>query len=142
MTGDVYLKLFQNRRMDELIANEHEDFIYQQDGAPPHWKLTVRAYLNDNLPRRWIGRANGEDNVMLKWPPRSPDLTQCNFFLWGYVKILVYVPPLPANVNELKQRITIALETVTQAMLHRVWEELDYRLDVCRVTGNAHIEHL
>jgi len=55
---------------------------------------------------------------------------------------MVYAPPLPANVNELKQRITIALETVTQDMLHRVWEELDYRLDVCRITGGAHIEHL
>jgi len=55
---------------------------------------------------------------------------------------VVYVPLLPANVNELKQRITIALETVTQDMLHRVWEELDYQLGVCRVTGGAHIEHL
>ena len=35
-----------------------------------------------------------------------------------------------------------ALETVTQDMLQRVWQELDYRLDVCRVTGGAHIEHL
>jgi len=52
---------------------------------------------------------------------------------------MVYVPPLPANVNELKQSITIALETVTQDMLHRVWEKLDYRLDVCRVTGGEHI---
>jgi len=50
--------------------------------------------------------------------------------------------PLPENVNELKQRIAIALETVTQDMLHRVWEELYYRIDVCRVTGGAHIEHL
>ena len=104
--------------------------------------LTVRAYLNDNLPRRWIGRATGENNVMLKWPPLSLDLTPCNFFSWGYVKTLVCVPPLPANVNELKQRIIIALETVTQDMLHYVWEELDYRLEVCRVTGGAHIEHL
>ena len=79
---------------------------------------------------------------MLKWPSRSPDLTPCDFFSGGYVKTLVYVPPLAENVNELKQRITIALETVTQDMLHRVWEELDYRLDVCRVTGGAHIEHL
>ena len=59
VTGDVYIQIFQNWRMDELIANEHEDFIYQQDGAPPYWKLTVRDYLNDNLPRRWIGRASG-----------------------------------------------------------------------------------
>ena len=52
VTGDVYLQMLQNWLIDELIANEHEDFIYQQDGAPPHWKLTVRAYLHDNLPRR------------------------------------------------------------------------------------------
>ena len=52
VTGDVYLQMLQNWLMDELIADEHQDFIYQQDGAPPHWKLTVRAYLNDNLPRR------------------------------------------------------------------------------------------
>ena len=142
VTGAVYLQMLQNLLMDKLIANEHEYFIYQQDGAPPHWKLTVRAYLSDNLPRRWIGRASGEDNVMLKWPPRSTDMTPCDFFLWGYVKTLVYVPPLPANANKLKQRITIALETVTQDMLHRVWEELEYRLDVCWVTGGAHIEHL
>ena len=62
--------------MDELIANDHGDFIYQQDGAPPH----CAGLSNNSLPRRWIGRASGEDDVMLKWPPRSPDLTPCDFF--------------------------------------------------------------
>ena len=139
VTGDVYLQMLQNWLMDELTANEHEDFIYQQDGAPPHCKLTMRAYLNDNLPRRWIGRASGEDNVILKWLPRLPDLTPAIFSL-GICKDLGLCSPLLANVNELKQRITLALETVTQDMLHRVWEELDYRLDLCRVTGDAHIK--
>ena len=41
-------------------------------------------------------------------------------FLGGYVKWLVYVPPLPAKLQELKQRITTALQTVTQDMLQRV----------------------
>jgi len=27
-------------------------------------------------------------------------------------------------------------------MLTRVWQQLEYRIDVCRVTGGAHIEHL
>ena len=36
VTGDVYLQMLQNWRMNELIANEHGDFIYQQDSAPPH----------------------------------------------------------------------------------------------------------
>jgi hypothetical protein len=26
--------------------------------------------------------------------------------------------------------------------LMRVWQELEYRIDVCRVTRGAHIEHL
>ena len=58
------------------------------------------------------------------------------------MKGLVFVPPFPANIEEMKQRITAALEIVTKDMLQRVWHELEYRLDVCRVTGGAHIEHL
>ena len=80
--------------------------------------------------------------IVVAISPRSPDLSLCDFFLWGYVKGLVFVPPLPANTEEMKQRITAALETVTKDMLQRVWHELEYRLDVSRVTGGAHIEHL
>ena len=48
MIGQFYQHMLQNWPMDELTANEQEDFIFQQDGAPPHWKLTVRAYLNEH----------------------------------------------------------------------------------------------
>ena len=41
--------------------------------------------------------------------PRSPDATQCDFFLWGYVKDQVYVPPLPASIPELEVRIRTAI---------------------------------
>jgi hypothetical protein len=27
-------------------------------------------------------------------------------------------------------------------MLMRVWQELEYRIDVCRITRGAHVEHL
>jgi hypothetical protein len=49
---------------------------------------------------------------------------------------------LPRNIDELKIRIRQAVETVTVDMLDRVWRELDYRLDTCRVTRGVHIEHL
>jgi hypothetical protein len=35
-----------------------------------------------------------------------------------------------------------ALQAITADMLHRVWDEFDYRVDVCRVTQGAHIEGL
>jgi len=67
---------------------------------------------------------------------------ECGFFLWSYVKDQVYVPPLPASIAELKARIRTAIETITADMLQTVWNELDYRVDVCRMTKSAHIEHL
>ena len=80
--------------------------------------------------------------MLLAWPPRSPDATPCDFFLWGYVKDQVYVPLLPASIPELKVRIRTATETITADMLQTVWNELDCRVDVCRITKGAHIEHL
>ena len=44
----------------------------------------------------------------------------CDFFLWGYVKDQVYVPPLPAGIPELKVRIRTATETITADMLRTV----------------------
>ena len=73
---------------------------------------------------------------------RSPDATPCDFFLCGYVKDQVYVSPLPASIPELKVRIRTAIETIIADMLQTVWNELDYRVSVCRITKSAHIEHL
>jgi len=75
-------------------------------------------------------------------PSRSPDATPCDFFLWGYVKDQVYVPPLPVSIPELKVRTRTATETITADMLQTVWNGLDYRVDVCRITKSSYIEHL
>jgi len=81
-------------------------------------------------------------NDFRAWPPRFPESTLCDFFLWGYVKDQVYFPPLPACIPELKVRIRTAIETITADMLQTVWNELDYRVDVCRIRKGAHVEHL
>jgi hypothetical protein len=58
-----------------------------------------------------------------------------------HIKDLVYVPPLPRTLVELRERIDAAVMTIYRMMLQNVWNELDYRLDVCRVTQGAYIEH-
>ncbi|PNF29727.1 hypothetical protein B7P43_G12158 [Cryptotermes secundus] len=85
--------------------------------------------------------ANG-DNNLLPWPPRSADLTPCDFFLWGFLKGSAYAPPLPTSIHSLRDWITHALQAITEDMLHGVWDEFDYRVDVCRVTEGAHTEGL
>jgi hypothetical protein len=44
------------------------------------------------------------------------------------------------DLQNLKDRICAAIETVTPEMLSGVWEEAEYKLDICRVTNGAHIE--
>jgi hypothetical protein len=49
---------------------------------------------------------------------------------------------LKVDIDYLKRRVTEAVAAVTCDMLRRVWKQLDYRFDICRVTRGAHIECL
>ena len=103
-------------------------------GAPPHWGLCVRDFLNEVFPNRWIGR-----DGPTPWPARSPDITPLDFFLWGYVKDNVYRTPI-CDLQTLKTRIKEAIASVTFEMLQNTWREIDHRLDVLRATNGAHVE--
>jgi len=153
MNGQVPLYTAWFKKMDSISQNrlfpqmneDSEDFIIQQDWAPPHWNRDVRRFLDESLPQRWIGRVGKEDLALQFWPPRSPDLTTCDFFLWGFVKEAVCVPSLPTALDDLKNRTTTAVNSVTQDILLRVWNEFNYRLDVTRAAGGGRggrIEHL
>jgi hypothetical protein len=118
------------------------DYLFQQDGCPAHYHKDVRGYLKQILPRRWIGRTGQEDDVLMQWPPRFQDLTPCDFFFWGFVRDTVCVPPLAADLRDLRNRITAAVALVNRDMLTRMWDEMDYRIDVCRISKGEQIEHL
>jgi hypothetical protein len=44
------------------------------------------------------------------------------------------------DLADLIQSIIEAVELVTPQMLLNTWQELEYRLDICRATTAAHIE--
>lgn len=133
VTGIVYLDMLENFVMPQLEDIGHQVF-FQQDGAPPHWNLRVREFLDERMPGRWIGRGGP-----LLWPPRSPDITPLDFFFWGYVKERVYATKVD-NLDDLKQRIRASIATITPEMLQATWREIEYRLDTLRATGGAHID--
>lgn len=64
------------------------------------------------------------------------------YFQCGYVKDMVFRPPLPATIEELKQEITEAILTLTPEMLQRVWNEFENRVYITRVSVGGRIEHL
>jgi hypothetical protein len=113
-----------------------------EDGCPAHYHKDVRGYLIRNLPQSWIGRKGNENHAFMRWPLRSPDLSPCEFFFWGFVEDTVFVSPLPANLQDLRNRITANVALVDRDMLTRVGNEMDYRINVCRITKYGYIEHL
>ncbi|PNF20694.1 hypothetical protein B7P43_G00323 [Cryptotermes secundus] len=52
----------------------------------------------------------------IAWPPRSPDLTPLDFFLWAYVKHTVYQVKMN-DLQHLKARIRDAVAAVTRNMI-------------------------
>ena len=59
--------------------------------------------------------------------------------MWGFIKYVVYSRKV-RDVVDLRQRIIEAVELITPHMLINTWQQLEYRLDICRATTGAHIE--
>jgi hypothetical protein len=49
---------------------------------------------------------------------------------------------MPRDLLQLRQRIVEALAAMDCEMMQRVWQELDFRIDVCLVTKGGNIKHL
>ena len=59
-----------------------------------------------NLTQKWLKSKFGRQFLdKTKWPPRSPDLNLCDFFLWGYLKERV-LNPMQKTLEDLKENIT------------------------------------
>lgn len=132
VTGQVYKNLLQESVLPcirEYYGDE--EFIYQQDGAPPHYHRDVRSYLNEILPNRWIGRRG-----FVEFPPRSPDLTPLDFFLWGYLKDKVYASK-PTSVIELKATIEYECSQIPRELIRTVCESIASRCQQC-LDQNGH----
>ena len=107
---------------------------FLQDGAPAHYARKVRDYLNQFFPDRWI-----EHRGPLEWAARSPDLTPCDFFLWGFLKSKVYFTR-PQNLEELGQKIRASCGQVKQDLSQSVLQECIKRWLKCLEIGGSHVE--
>ncbi|GBN95482.1 hypothetical protein AVEN_183246-1 [Araneus ventricosus] len=84
----------------------------------------------------------GNDRIICRhfptaWTPRSPDLNPCDFWLWGYLKDVVYGGPI-ANLDELKNRITQHIHNITTETLRSVVELAVLRFQIIVENGIEH----
>ncbi|KAA6357503.1 MAG: putative transposable element tc3 transposase [Streblomastix strix] len=127
VTQQVYQDLIGNQLISDLyVKHPNLDKVYfQQDGAPAHTAKSTLEYLHDLFEDRLIGKF-----FNFVWPPRSPDLTPPDFFLWGYLKDHVYEPQ-PQSLIDLKFAIIRECEAITPEQCKSVCRSAFDRFQQC-----------
>ena len=94
------------------------------------------AYLVENLLGQWIGRRGA-----VEFPPRSPDLTPLDFYLWGTLKDAVYHRKL-ATLAVLQEEIETTCTAIKVDTLINVAQAVVRRNQKCLDADGNHSEHL
>jgi hypothetical protein len=110
---------------------------FQQDGARPHIVNSVRQYLQH--AGRFGGRTIG-DRLDHHWPARSPDLTVCDFFLWGYMKDEIAKKGLLRDRAALKTAVEDVVWNMNPQMCTAACHSVLKRLHILKLRGGRHIE--
>lgn len=140
LNGAAYLTFLEQvlpELLHEVPLHVQHRIWFQHDGAPAHFSRHVRHHLDVKYPGRWIGRGGP-----IPWPPRSPDLSPIDFFLWGYMKSLVYETPVESDTDLVARVVAASGEVETQGMLANVRRSLRRRCEACIMCGGRNFEHL
>ena len=146
VTGLAYLNMLNEFVLPQLavhFGNQHWEDMFRglwwaQDGAPAHRLIAVRDRLNAVFGNnRIIGL--GHD---VEWPPRSPDLTPCDFFMWGYLKDKVFSTGPPENIDVLRQRISDEFDALRRQpdFIRRAVRHMHKRAVLCVERNGGHVE--
>jgi hypothetical protein len=127
--------IYQHSWSMSLVIN---NMWFMHDETPPHFLPVVRQYLNQTFGEHWIG-CGGPVN----WPARSPYLNPLDFWLWGYIKTLVY-SVLINDLEVLHQWVQNACQEicVQPGIFNKLCTSVWWRAESCVEMHGNHIEHL
>ncbi|GFW01464.1 DUF4817 domain-containing protein [Trichonephila clavipes] len=131
VNGDRYRAMITNFFIPELNNHDIQELWFQQDGAACHTARATIDLLKDTFGDRLISRFGP-----VNWPPRSCDLTPLDYFLWGYVKSLVYADK-PQTLDHLEDNIRRVIADIRPQMLEKVIENWTSRLDYIRASRGS-----
>jgi hypothetical protein len=112
VTGDSYRAILSEMFIPDVISRlgSLHNVWFQQDGAPAHTGNITKEFISSHFHHRVISRG-----FLHEWPPRSPDLTPCDFFLWGVVKDIVFRHAPFTSVSPMEDAIIQAFKNHTRA---------------------------
>ncbi|GFV90618.1 transposable element Tcb2 transposase [Trichonephila clavipes] len=115
----------------ELNTHDVQELRFQQDGATCHTARATIYLLKDTFGDRLISRFGP-----VNWPPKSCDLTPLDYFLWGYVKSLVYADK-PQTLDRLEDNIRRVIADIRPQMLEKVIKNWTSRSDYIRASRDT-----
>lgn len=137
VNSERYVAMLQNYlqpRMEEIIENEGLGVVwFQQDGATAHTARISLNILRHMFPGRLVS-LRGD----LGWPARSPDLSICDFFLWGHLKERVF-KSRPNTLPQLRERIIEEVNAIPRDMCERAVRNFRERLQQCVAANGRHL---
>ncbi|GFT02397.1 uncharacterized protein TNCV_4625281 [Trichonephila clavipes] len=136
VNGDQYRAMNTNFFIPELNNHDVQELWFQQDGATCHTARATVDLLKDTFGDRLISRFGP-----VNWPPRSCDLTPLDYFLWGYVKSLVYADK-PQTLDHLEDNIRRVIADRRPQMLEKVIKNWTSRLDYIRASRGSHMPEI
>ncbi|GFX66356.1 transposable element Tc3 transposase [Trichonephila clavipes] len=136
VNGDRYRAMIANFFIPELNNHDAQELWFQQDGATCHTARSPINLLKDPFGDCLISRFGP-----VNWPPRSCDLTPLDYFLWGYVKSLVYADK-PQTLHHLEDNIRHVIADIRPQMLEKVIENWTTRLDYIRASRGSHMPEI
>ena len=101
------------------------------------WTLIGRHWSLPQSPIECSRSVSSNEYGHIEWPARSPDLSICNFFLWGYVKEKVFRSQ-PHNLEELKMRIREEITPLPPWDVPKSSWNFRYRLQQCIAKEGHH----
>ncbi|GFU19520.1 DUF4817 domain-containing protein [Trichonephila clavipes] len=129
VNGDRYRAMI--TFIPELNNHDVQELWFQQDGATCHTARATIDLLKDTFGDHLISRFGP-----MNWPPRSCDLTPLDYFLWSYVKSLVYADK-PQTLDHLEDNIRRVIADIRPQMLEKVIENWTSRLDYIRASRGS-----
>ncbi|GFY19460.1 putative transposable element [Trichonephila clavipes] len=131
VNGNRYKGMITNFFIPELNNHDVQELWFQQDCATYHTARATIDLLKDTFGDRLISRFG-----FVNRPPRSCDLTPLDYFLWGYVKSLLYANK-PQTLDHLEDNIRRVIADIRPQMLEKVIENWTSRLDYIRASRGS-----
>ena len=122
--------------LNEFLFPKIEEVAWKTVGFNKTGHLQYSQRNNRSLAHHFR-KSNNHLKFWCQWPPRSSDLTQLDYFLWGAVEDKYYANH-PETIKALKHGIQVAIHGIEAQTIENVLKNCVDRVRYCKASRGSH----